>query len=110
MATRRAMAAPGSEATSSRETPRAIFSGIPSSVTPANKANAETSLPARAMWRSSKVLATTKAVAPATSPSAEGHAPPVLNASSKRSKASAVMSEPLAKAKAAASRNRGGLQ
>jgi hypothetical protein len=45
MATRRAMAAPGSEATSSRETPRAMFSGIPASVTPASKANAETSPP-----------------------------------------------------------------
>jgi hypothetical protein len=62
------------------------------------------------MRRSSRVLATTKVAAPATSPSAEGQAPPALNASSKRSKASTVMSEPLAKVKAAASRNRGGLQ
>jgi hypothetical protein len=43
-------------------------------------------------------------------PPAESHAPPRLKDSWKRSKASAVMSAPLAKASAAASKGLGGLQ
>ena len=70
-----------------RETPKAMFSGMPSSVTAVRMANPETLLPTPPAERSSSSSAATKVAAPARSPIPESNTPPIVNDSSNRSKA-----------------------